>query len=159
MTRATRDVYQFLQSKVGLDGEMWWGQDRIRIQVGCTIRTVGRAIRALKELGLLEVTRRGSTSNVYRLILIGQNVRTDRTKCPNVSIILNLEEEKKPAARELRSELPPYEVTNEYGRRVVNPERLRIEGILRRARDRISKATHPEAYVRKIISDETRRSG
>lgn len=60
---------------------------------------------------------------------------------------------KKPAARQ-DFVLPPREIANEYGRRMPNPDYLRIEEALRRARGRIEAAGNPVAYERAIIREE-----
>jgi hypothetical protein len=93
VTHATRAVLYFLKDKSGRKGSCWWGQQKIADELVMARMTVIRAIRALVLAGEIESVRRGSTSNLYR-VLKYQNVTSDVTKCDNASIELNLKKEK-----------------------------------------------------------------
>ena len=161
LSRGAQRLKSFFQSKQNDAGESWWSLPRIGQALGgYDERSVRRWAYELRAAGELVWDRRGSTSNLWKLQdSSGQNVRTEWTKCPNASIELNLKTEKKPAAREDRSvEMPPYEVPNEFGRLVVNPEYQWVREALLRADDRIRRARNPEAYARAVIAGETRRT-
>ena len=90
--RGARAIRDSLSSKANAEGCVWWSQKRIADETGYkSVRQIGRLIEELEQAGELSVTRRGSKSALYT---IRQNVRTDTTKCPNVSIKLNLKQEK-----------------------------------------------------------------
>lgn len=93
MTHATRAVLAFLKDKSGRKGSCWWGQQKIADELVMARMTVIRAIKALALMGEIESVRRGSASNLYRLLKC-QNVTSDVTKCDNTSIELNLNTEK-----------------------------------------------------------------
>lgn len=152
LSRGAQRLLSFFQSKQNSAGESWWGLPRIANDLGYDERTIRRWANQLRDAGELTWVRRGSTSNMFRLI--GQNVRTDRTKCPNATIELNFNKEKKPAKREERGQMPPYQVTNEFGGMMINPEYQRIREVLSAAEDRIRRARNPEAYARAIIDRE-----
>jgi hypothetical protein len=86
----------FLQQRANKTGQSWWGQDKMAKELEVHVRTIGRWVRELKAENLLDSIRRGSTSNLYTLrkfpVQMTLDVRSDRTKCPNVSIELNLEQ-------------------------------------------------------------------
>jgi len=50
--------------------------------------------------------------------------------------------------------MPAYEIVNEFGRKMINPEYVRIREILLHAQDRIGRARSPDAYVKAIIARE-----
>lgn len=163
MTRCTRDVYNFLKLKSGKSGECWWGQGRIAAELEMHRYSVIQAIAALVSEGLLESVRRGSTSNLYRVREMSQNVTRDVTKCDNASIELNLKKEKKPAGREehhnwVERNFPAQRIVNEYGATVPNPAFRRVMEALRTAQERIRRARDPLAYERAIIAAETRKT-
>ena len=153
LSRGARRLQSFFQQKQNTAGESWWGLDRIAAELGYHERTIRRWANDLRESGELTWKRRGSTSNIFRLI--GQNVRTDRTKCPIASIFTEL----KPREEAKQAEMPPYEVPNEFGRMAINPEYQRIRAVLEAAEDRISRARSPDAYARAIIERERKPMG
>jgi hypothetical protein len=125
------------------------------IELDVHIRTIGRWVAELKAAGRLDSIRRGSTSNLYTLRIIAVEnpipVRSDRTKCPNVSIELNLEQEK-----QQQLAFPQPTITNEYGRTDPNPEFEHLQAVLRGAKRRIELARNPVAYERAIVQAELR---
>jgi DNA-binding transcriptional ArsR family regulator len=156
LSRSARGFMWFLQQRANKTGQSWWGQDKMARELGVHVRTIGRWVRELREAGKLDSIRRGSTSNLYTLrITAVENVplvRSDQTKCPNVSIELNLEQEK----RQAPLAFPEPTITNEYGRTEPNPEFQRIQAILRGAQERVRRARNPAAYERAIIQAELR---
>lgn len=155
MTRSARGFMWFLQQRANRTGQSWWGQAKMAKELGVNIRTIGRWVHELKQAGRLDSIRRGSTSNLYTLRISTEEiklpVRSDRTKCPNVSIELNLEQEKQ---QELA--FPQPTITNEYGRIEPNPEHQHLMGVLRAAKQRIERARYPVAYERAIVQAELR---
>jgi hypothetical protein len=179
LTHATRAVLAFLKDKSGRSGQCWWGQQKIADTLVMDRGTVIRAIKALVRLGEIVSERRGPTSNVYKMML--QNATGEVAKCNISSIELNLKKEKKPAKREERimpsvaavsaqpncgdggecrsegsTQMPPYQIRNEFGGLIINPEYQRIREVLSAADDRIRRARNPEAYARAIIEREWR---
>lgn len=154
ISRNARGFLWFLQERANKNNQSWWGQAKMAKELGVHIRTIGRWVRELKDAGRLDSIRCGSTSNLYTLritaIEIAVPVRSDKTKCPNVSIELNLEQEKSQLA------FPQPTITNEYGRTDPNPEFQHLQGVLRSAMPRIRRARNPVAYERAIIQAELR---
>lgn len=96
MTRNARGFMWFLQQRANKTGQSWWGQEKMAKELGVHVRTIGRWVQELKAVNVLDSIRRGSTSNLYTLrkmaVQMSLPVRSDQTKCPNVSIELNLEQ-------------------------------------------------------------------
>lgn len=66
----TKVVYLVLSSYVNRDGTCYPSQEHIASLVDCSVRTVQRAIRDLRESGLVEVVTRANShgrANVYYL--------------------------------------------------------------------------------------------
>lgn len=156
MTRNARGFMWFLQQRANKTGQSWWGQEKMAKELGVHVRTIGRWVRELKHAGVLDSIRRGSTSNLYTLRKTGVEnlsiVRSVQTKCPNVSIELNLEQENQQAPLAM----PEPTITNEYGRTEPNPEFEYLSGVLRNALGRIRNARNPLAYERAVIQAELR---
>lgn len=169
MTHGARVLLWFLQRKENRNGVSYWGQERIAKELRCHVRTVGRWLAELRRADLVEVKRRGSTSNVYRLRKSSENqlciVRTDRTKIadPPEPVLLTELEKENTAARSLprkpvgKAELPEQFTVNECGRRDVNPEWLHVQRVLREALPRIRAARSPDRYASAIIRAERAR--
>jgi hypothetical protein len=96
LSRGAQRLKSFFQSKQSLSGESWWSLPRIARELGdYNERSVRRWADELRAAGELAWDRRGSTSNLWKLQdSSGQNVRIDRTKCPNASLEVNLKKEK-----------------------------------------------------------------
>lgn len=152
MTRNARGFMWFLQQRANKTGQSWWGQDKMAKELGVHVRTIGRWVRELKQAGVLDSIRRGSTSNLYTLrktaVEIPLTVRSVQTKCPKVSIELNLEQENQQAS------WPDPTITNEYGRPIPNPEFEHLQRVFQGAQRRVMRARNPAAYERAIIRDE-----
>lgn len=152
MTRNARGFMWFLQQRANKTGQSWWGQEKMAKELDVHIRTIGRWVSELKQAGLLDSIRRGSTSNLYTLrksdVQNLPTVRSVQTKCPNVSIELNLEQENKQAS------WPPPTISNEYGRQIPNPEFEHLQRVFRGAQQRVMRARNPAAYERAILRAE-----
>lgn len=155
MTRNARGFMWFLQQRANKTGQSWWGQEKMAKELGVHVRTIGRWVRELKAENVLDSIRRGSTSNLYTLritaVKISVPVRSVQTKCPNVSIEQNLEQEKQQPLP-----FPEPTITNKYGRTDPNPEYEHLQGVLREAQGRVRRARNPAAYERAIIQAELR---
>jgi hypothetical protein len=163
MKPALRVVLDFLISKGGLaERGCWWRQKRMRDELGIPHRSLQRYLSQLEKLGELRVEHRSSTTNLYFVVenAVGNQsnphakMAAPHAKLAHASIEVNLNTERKPAARETRSaEMPAYQIAYE-GRMVINPEYQRVREALALADGRIRRARNPEAYARAIIARE-----
>ncbi len=155
LSRGAMRLIQFLQVRSGRQGQCWWGQKKLAEALGYCVRSIGRWVAELVRAGSLESIRRGSTSNLYRPKDTGQNVRTDRTKCPNVSIELNIKTEKASLPALLaEANAIPATITNECGRVEKNPVRARLMQWWEVSQARFERADNPQAYAAAALSAE-----
>jgi hypothetical protein len=161
MKPTLRAVLTFLRSKGGAtERGCWWRQKKMAVEIGVPVRSLQRYLAQLEALGSIRVQHRCSTTNLY--FVVGKAVEIKPVlACPyakmaNASIELNIQTPKKPAALAVSAsgEMPPYQVPNEFGRMIVNPEYARIRDVLHAADDRIRRARDPGAYARAIIARE-----
>lgn len=60
-------VFMALCYHADINGKCWPSRATLAAEVGVSIDTVDRAMKAIEKAGLVRVTRRGDTSNVYQL--------------------------------------------------------------------------------------------
>ena len=84
MTSGAQCLLAFLVRRgARASGASWWGQRRMAEAMEVSDRTIRRYLAELIVAGLVESVRRGSTSNMYRVLSCGKlqgDVRSDRTK-------------------------------------------------------------------------------
>lgn len=134
----------------------WPSRTKLAKLLGVCPRQVTRYIIELTPKYVTSVSRRPNTSSVYYLAAKMSQPMSQPDVTSNYRTETN-NEVRKPAGRE-PFQLPPREIANEYGRRMPNPDYLRIEEALRRARARIEAAGNPVAYERAIIQEELARA-
>lgn len=61
-----------IASHCGENGQAWPSIATLASEMGCSVATVKRSLRRLRDLGELEVRRRPNASNVYRITLGGE---------------------------------------------------------------------------------------
>lgn len=102
MTSGARCLLSFLiRHGRRTSGESWWGQQRIADDLGVSRASIIRWVAELVRLGLIHSTRRGSTSNMYRVLACGKLqgcATSDVANCNNVgaSVLLTEPRESEP---------------------------------------------------------------
>lgn len=88
MTSGARCLLSFLvRHGRRTSGKSWWGQQRMADDLGVSRASIIRWVAELVRLGLIDSTRRGSTSNMYRVLACGKLrscATSDVANCNNV---------------------------------------------------------------------------
>ncbi len=136
-------------------GQDWLAQEKFFVNK----RTIYRWTQQLIAEGKLVRHSRGPRTSLYTVQMAevtGQNVHSfvhSNVHSSAVGPYINSES----INRREAPAMPPRIVRNEWGREVPNPEWLRINAVLREARDRITRAKDPIAYEQALLRAELRK--
>lgn len=133
-------------------------QNKMAARLGCTVRTLQRRLRELREAGMITVQKRQHMSAIYTVVEKPVKNVVSGVVSGVVSANPHIGESNAElkASSQLSLAFPQQFIEHEAGGRTENPEWRHLQGVLRAALPRIRAARNPDRYFDAVWKSELR---